>query len=82
MDAAEVPAVKVRVVAVAVPPSSLKQALVIEAKLEVAETTGYPIQPRARALGKVAVPIVVVHVEGREGHPVVAIEGVSSIAIV
>ena len=42
----------------------------------------YLIKPGTTALRKVAVPVIIVHVEGGEGEPVVAVHGVSCVAVV
>ncbi len=42
----------------------------------------YLIEPGTASLSKVTVPVVVVHIEGGEGETVVAVHGVSRVAVV
>ena len=42
----------------------------------------YLVEPGTAPLGKVPVPVVVVHVEGGEGETVVTVHGVPGVAVV
>ncbi len=82
VDPAEVPPIEVGVVTVPVPPASLKLVMDIVLKSTGPTSKTYLVEPRARALRKIAVAVVVVHVEGGEGHAVVAVQGVAGVAVV